>query len=329
MSAAEPARPIAVLAGGVGAARFLAGLVRAVPPEQVVAVVNTGDDRTFYGLHVSPDLDIVTYTLAGRVDPEKGYGLAGDTFAVLEALAALGHATWFRLGDRDLATALHRTNRLREGAGLAAVADEVRRAYRVEVRILPMSEEPCPTYVELRGGRRLHFEEYLARDGAPDEVEHVDLAAARAARPAPGVLAALRGARRILVAPSNPVVSIGPIVAVPGVREAIAASGAPVVAVSPIVGGRPVKGPADKLLRGVGAEVSARGVAALYRDWVHGFVLDACDAAQAADVEALGLRTRVVDTIMRDAQAAARLAREALALADAIAATAGAPARGA
>ncbi|HEY8494155.1 MAG TPA: 2-phospho-L-lactate transferase [Myxococcota bacterium] len=329
MSAGGPARPIAVLAGGVGAARFLAGLVRAVPPEQVVAVVNTGDDRTFYGLHVSPDLDIVTYTLAGRVDPEKGYGLAGDTFAVLEALAALGHATWFRLGDRDLATALHRTNRLREGAGLAAVADEVRRAYRVEVRILPMSEEPCPTYVELRGGRRLHFEEYLARDGAPDEVEHVDLAAARAARPAPGVLAALRGARRILVAPSNPVVSIGPIVAVPGVREAIAASGAPVVAVSPIVGGRPVKGPADKLLRGVGAEVSARGVAALYRDWVHGFVLDACDAAQAADVEALGLRTRVVDTIMRDAQAAARLAREALALADAIAATAGAPARGA
>src|SRR5690606_17713801 len=182
-------------------------------------------------------------------------------------------------------TALHRTNRLREGAGLAAVADEVRRAYRVAVRILPMSEDPCPTHVELRGGRRLHFEEYLARDGAPDEVEHVDLAAARAARPAPGVLEALRGARRILVAPSNPVVSIGPIVAVAGVREAIAASGAPVVAVSPIVGGRPVKGPADKLLRGIGAEVSARGVAALYRDWVHGFVLDACDAAQAPDVE--------------------------------------------
>lgn len=329
MSAGGPARPIAVLAGGVGAARFLAGLVRAVPPEQVVAVVNTGDDRAFYGLHVSPDLDIVTYTLAGRVDPEKGYGLAGDTFAVLEALAALGHATWFRLGDRDLATALHRTNRLREGAGLAAVADEVRRAYRVAVRILPMSEDPCPTYVELCGGRRLHFEEYLARDGAPDEVEHVDLAAARAARPAPGVLEALRGARRILVAPSNPVVSIGPIVAVAGVREAIAASGAPVVAVSPIVGGRPVKGPADKLLRGIGAEVSARGVAALYRDWVHGFVLDACDAAQAPDVEALGLRTRVTDTIMRDAQAAARLAREALALADAIAEAAGAPGRGA
>lgn len=319
MSAAEPARPIAVLAGGVGAARFLAGLVRVVPPASVTAVVNTGDDRAFYGVHVSPDLDIVTYTLAGRVDPEKGYGLAGDTFSVIEALGALGHPTWFRLGDRDLATALHRTERLREGAGLAAVADEVRRAYRVAVRILPMSEDPCPTFVGLRGGRRVHFEEYLARDGAPDEVELVDLAAARAARPAPGVVEALRGARRILVCPSNPVVSIGPIVAVPGVREAIAASGAPVVAVSPIVGGAPVKGPADRLLRGIGAEVSARGVAALYREWVQGFVLDARDAAQAPDIAALGLRARAVDTIMRDAGAAARLAGVALALADEIA----------
>jgi LPPG:FO 2-phospho-L-lactate transferase len=324
VSPAEPARPIAVLAGGVGAARFLAGLVRAVPPETVTAVVNTGDDREFYGVPVSPDLDIVTYTLAGRVDPDKGYGLAGDSFAVLEALGALGHETWFRLGDRDLATALHRSVRLRAGAGLAAVADEVRRAYRVAVRLLPMSEDACPTYVELRGGRRVHFEEYLARDGAPDEVERVDLSAARAARPAPGVVEALRGARRILVCPSNPVVSIGPIVAVPGVREALAASGAPVVAVSPIVGGAPVKGPADKLLRGIGAEVSARGVAALYRGWAHGFVLDARDAEQIPDVERLGLRARAVDTIMRDPDAAARLARAALALADEIAA-AGAP----
>lgn len=324
MTPARPATPIAVLAGGVGAARFLAGLVRAVPPESITAIVNTGDDREFYGVHVSPDLDIVTYTLAGRIDREKGYGLAGDTFSVIEALAALGHETWFRLGDRDLATALHRTARLREGAGLAAVADEVRRAYRVPVAILPMSEDPCPTFVELRGGRRVHFEEYLARDGAPDEVEQVDLAAARAARPAPGVVAALRGAARILVCPSNPVVSIGPIVAVPGVREAIAASGAPVVAVSPIVGGAPVKGPADKLLRGIGAEVSARGVAALYREWVHGFVVDARDAAQVPDVEALGLRACAVDTIMRDADAAAGVARAALALGDELAAAAGA-----
>ncbi len=308
--------PIVALAGGVGAARFLAGLVGVVPPDDVVAVVNTGDDHEFYGVHVSPDVDIVTYTLAGRVDPERGYGLAGDSFAVLEALAALGHETWFRLGDRDLATALHRSLRLRSGAGLAQVADEVRRAYGVATRILPMSEAPCPTLVELEGGRRQHFEEYLARDGAPDEVRGVDLSAARGAPAAPGVLQALRSARVILVCPSNPVVSIGPILALEGVRAAIAASGAPVVAVSPIVGGAPVKGPADRLLRGIGVEVSARGVAGLYRELARGYVLDERDAPQARDVEALGLRALVTDTIMRDRAAAARLARITLELAE-------------
>jgi LPPG:FO 2-phospho-L-lactate transferase len=308
-------RPIAVLAGGVGAARFLSGLVRVVPPERVVAIVNTGDDRVFYGVHVSPDIDIVTYTLAGRVDKEKGYGLSGDSFAVLEALAALGHQTWFRLGDRDLATGLHRTLRAAEGAGLAATTDEIRRAFHVPVRILPMSEDPCPTYVELSGDRRVHFEEYLARDGAPDEVQAVDLGAARAARPAPGVVEALRNASCILVAPSNPIVSIGPILAVPGIRAAIAASEAPVVAISPIVGGAPVKGPADKLLRGTGHEVSARGVARLYRSWAHAFLLDTRDASQCPDVVALGMRVRAIDTIMRDAEAAARIARAALDLA--------------
>ncbi len=308
--------PVVALAGGVGAARFLRGLVRAVPAEDTTAVVNTGDDRVFYGLCVSPDLDIVTYTLAGRVDAERGWGIAGDAFAAVDALRAFGHETWFRLGDRDLATCLHRTIRLREGAGLARVTDEIRRALGVATRLLPMSEDPCPTVVELSGGRRLHFEEYLVRDGAPSDVEAVDLAAARRARPAPGVLEALRGARTIVVCPSNPVVSIAPILAVPGVREAIAASGAPVVAISPIVGGAPVKGPADHLLRGTGAEVSARGVARLYRDLARGFVLDVRDADSLADVEALGLRALAVDTIMRDAAASEALARATLGLAD-------------
>jgi LPPG:FO 2-phospho-L-lactate transferase len=310
---ASPSAPrIVALAGGVGAARFLAGLVRVVDPAQLTVIGNTGDDLDIYGVHVSPDLDIVTYTLAGRVDREKGYGLAGDSFATVEALGALGHATWFRLGDRDLATCLHRTLRLREGAGLAAVTDEVRRAYRVAVRILPMSEAPCPTHVTLRGGRRVHFEEYLARDGAPDEVEGVDLSAAHAADAAPGVLDAIRGADVLLVCPSNPVVSIGPILAVRGVREAIAASRAPVVATSPIIGGAPVKGPADRLLRGIGVEVSARGVAGFYRDWVNGFVIDQRDAAQQRDIEALGLAVRITDTVMRNNEAAANLASEAL-----------------
>lgn len=303
------------LAGGVGAARLLRGLVEVVPPEDLVAIVNTGDDRAFYGLHVSPDLDIVTYTLADRVDREKGYGLAGDSFAVIDALARFGHETWFRLGDRDLATCLHRTLRLREGAGLAAVTDEVRRAFGVRARLIPMSEAPCPTFVELRDGRRLHFEEYLARDGAPDDVQAVDLSAAERAAPAPGVLEAIGAAEGILVCPSNPVVSIGPILAVRGVREALRRSGAPVVAISPIVGGAPVKGPAAQLLRGTGAEVSARGVAALYRDFADGFVLDERDAAQARDVAALGLEPRVVDTLMTDVPRAAQLAEAALRLA--------------
>jgi LPPG:FO 2-phospho-L-lactate transferase len=310
--------PVVALAGGVGAARFLRGVVQVVPASDVVAIVNTGDDHPFYGVHVSPDLDIVTYTLAGRIHPERGYGLADDSFAVVDALGALGHETWFRLGDRDLATCLHRTLRLRAGDGLAAITDGIRRSFGVAPRILPMSEDACPTYVELEGGRRVHFEEYLARDGAPDEVRGVDLSAARAARPAPGVLEAIAGARAILICPSNPVVSIGPILAVTGVREALAATRAPVVGVSPIVAGAPVKGPADRLLRGIGVEVSARGVAGLYRDLADGFVLDQRDAGQAADVQALGLRTAIVDTIMRDAAAAARVADTALALASAL-----------
>jgi LPPG:FO 2-phospho-L-lactate transferase len=303
------------LAGGVGAARFLRGLVAVVPPEDVVAVVNTGDDREFYGVHVSPDLDIVTYTLAGQVDLQKGYGLAGDSFALVDALARFGHPTWFRLGDRDFATCLHRTLRLRDGAGLAAVTDEIRRALGVASRLLPMSEDPCPTYVGLRDGRRLHFEEYLARDGAPDEVSDVDLGAAARARPGPGVLDAIAGAEGVILCPSNPVVSIGPILALPGVRDALRRSAAPVVAVSPIVGGAPVKGPADRLLRGIGAEVSARGVAALYRDVARGFVLDERDLEDEDDVAALGLVPSVVDTLMTDATRAARLAEATLELA--------------
>jgi LPPG:FO 2-phospho-L-lactate transferase len=306
---------VVALAGGVGAARFLRGLVQRVPPGDVTAIVNSGDDRSFYGVHVSPDLDIVTYTLAGRVDREKGYGLKGDSFAVVDTLAGYGHETWFRLGDRDLATCLHRTIRLGEGVGLAAVTDEIRRGLAVASRILPMSEDPCPTYVELAGGRRVHFEEYLVRDGAPDEVTAVDLSAAAAATPGPGVLPALEEASAILICPSNPVVSVGPILAVPGIRAAVAASRAPVVAVSPIVAGAPVKGPADRLLRGVGVEVSARGVAELYRDLCDGYVLDERDAEQAADVEALGMRTAVLDTLMRNDELAAQVAEAALALA--------------
>ncbi len=315
MSAQTLSTPIVSLCGGVGAARFLRGLVGVVEPGEVTAIVNTGDDRIFYGVHVSPDLDIVTYTLAGRVDARKGYGLEGDSYEMVDALGALGHESWFRLGDRDFANSQHRTLRLREGAGLGRVTDELRQRYGVSTRILPMSEDPCATIVELEGGRRVHFEEYLARDGAPDEVTGVDLGEARRARPGPGVLDALRDAQAILICPSNPIVSIGPILAMPEVRDALKRSRAPVVAISPIVGGAPVKGPADRLMRGVGVEVSARGVAEFYRGLIDALILDERDADLAAEIEAMGIRTQVRDTIMGDVAVAQQLAKAALSLA--------------
>ncbi len=307
--------PVVALAGGVGAAKLLRGLVQVVPPAEVIAVVNTGDDCEFYGVHVSPDLDIVTYTLAGVVNSQLGFGLEGDSFALVERLTVLGHATWFRLGDRDFANCLHRTLRLRDGAGLSQVTDELRRSHGLATRILPMSEDPSPTLVALDDGSVVHFEEYLVRDGAPDAVQSVDLSAAERAVPAPGVLDAIAQARVILLCPSNPVVSIGPILALSGLRDALKASAAPVVAVSPIVGGAAVKGPAAQLLRGTGCEVSARGVAGLYRDFLDGMVIDDRDSAQASDLVALGIRPAVTDTLMVDAAASARVAQTALELA--------------
>ena len=307
----DPGR-IVVLAGGVGAARFLRGVIRAVPQESISVIVNTGDDRRFYGVHVSPDIDIVTYTLAERIDPERGFGLAGDSHRIVDRLAALGHETWFRLGDTDFANCLHRTLRLDAGVGLDVVTDELRRDHGLTLRILPMSNDPCPTFVELCGGQRMHFEEYLVRDGAPTDVETVDLSAASAARPAPGVLEAIADADTILVCPSNPVVSIGPILAVPGIREAIEASPAPVVGVSPIVGGAPIKGPAHTLLRALDVPVSALGVARFYADWMQGFVFDQKDAALSEEIAALGLEIAAVDTMMVDATVSRALAEATL-----------------
>lgn len=307
--------PVVALAGGVGAARFLRGLVRCLPAAELTVIVNTGDDHEFYGVHVSPDLDIINYTLSGAVDKTRGYGLAGDSFDVIETLGRHGHETWFRLGDRDFALCLHRTLRLQGGAGLAQVSDEIRRVLGVKTVLLPMSEMPCPTYVCLSGGRRVHFEEYLVKDGARGEVSGVDLSAAEAALPAPGVLEALAKADAVLVCPSNPVVSVAPILAVRGVKDALRAGRAPVVGVSPIIAGAPVKGPADRLLRGIGAEVSALGVAKHYRGWMQGFIIDQRDAALQAQVEALGMRCRAMDTLMKNDEVAEALARAALHLA--------------
>lgn len=307
--------PVVALAGGVGASRLLRGLVHATDPANLTAIVNTGDDREFYGAYVCPDLDIVTYTLANVVDFAKGFGLEGDTYSLMDDLGSYGHETWFRLGDRDFAYCLHRTLRLREGASLASLCDNHRRAYDLRCRILPMTEDKAPTIVELDDGRSLHFEEYLVREKSPANVRAVNLEDAHRATPAEGVIEAIDGAEIIIVCPSNPVVSIGPILAVQGVREAIDRSSAPVVAISPIIGGAPVKGPADHLLRAVGCEVSARGVADLYRDWVQGYVFDEIDRAQLSDIEAMGLRAVATPSLMRNLDASTRLSATALELA--------------
>ena len=308
---------LVALAGGVGAARFLSGLVRAVPPEDVVAIVNTADDEEFYGLHVSPDLDSVTYTLAGASNTAQGWGLEGETFATLAALRRYGVDTWFQLGDKDLATHLYRTQRLNAGATLSEVTAEIARAWGLALRLLPMSDDPVRTRIRVQraGGavEELKMQEWFVRERAEPQVLSVRFDGADVAEPAPGVLAALERADAVLICPSNPVISIGPILAVPGIRDALAARREQVVAVSPIVGGAPVKGPADRLMAPLGMEVSCVGVAREYADLCGTLVIDVVDADRAADVRAAGVRVVVTDTMMRTNDVAAALARHALA----------------
>jgi LPPG:FO 2-phospho-L-lactate transferase len=307
---------LVALAGGVGAARFLRGLVRVVPPEDVTVVVNTADDDTFHGLAVSPDLDTVTYTLAGAEHPEQGWGLAGETFTVMDALGRYGRDTWFRLGDRDLATHLYRTTRLAAGAPLSRVTREIADAWGVVPRLLPMTDDRVATRVTVArpDGRRetLAMQEWFVRERAEAPVVTVEFAGADAARPGPGVLRALDAAETVLVCPSNPVISIGPILAVPGVRDALRRRRDRVVGVSPIIAGAPVKGPADRLMGPLGIEVSCVGVAHAYADFCGTLVIDSGDAARAAEVEAAGVHAVVADTLMTDARVAAALARDTL-----------------
>ncbi|HEX2040391.1 MAG TPA: 2-phospho-L-lactate transferase [Acidimicrobiales bacterium] len=300
------------LAGGVGAARLLRGLVAVVPPSEITAVVNTGDDVVLHGLHVSPDLDTVTYTLAGAVNPETGWGLAGESWAAMEALERYGGLTWFRLGDRDLATHLYRTQRLREGASLSTVAAEIARAWGLEVRLLPMSDDRVETRVGIAGEGEVGFQEYFVGRRHSVPVSAVRFAGAEAASPAPGVLDALAAADRVVVCPSNPVVSIGPLLAVPGLRDAVATRRADVVAVSPIVAGAALKGPADRMLAELGHEPSVVGVARLYAELASTLVIDEADEGLADAVESTGMRCVVAPAVMRTADDAAALARTVL-----------------
>ncbi len=299
---------VTALAGGVGAARFLRGVVRVIDPAALTVVVNTGDDDEFFGLSVSPDLDTVTYTLAGVVDSSKGWGLPEETFRCLTSLGRYYPETWFGLGDADLATHLFRTQQLRQGKSLSEVTTAIAQAWGVQSTVLPMSNDPVRTIVHTEAGA-LPFQQYFVKGRSEGQVKKVELHGIDTARAAPGVCEAIQSAQLVILPPSNPIVSIGPILALPGVREAMRTTTAPIVAISPLVAGKPIKGPADRLLGGLGIEVSAVGVATLYRDFLDTFVIDTQDAAQRERVEQLGLSVIVTDTIMSDVEKSTMLAR--------------------
>ncbi|MBV8462387.1 MAG: 2-phospho-L-lactate transferase [Acidimicrobiales bacterium] len=295
---------------------MLSGLVRVVPPEDITAVVNVGDDMVLHGLHISPDLDTVMYTLAGMDNPDTGWGVAGETWTVMDELARLGGEDWFRLGDRDLATHLFRTGRLQAGDTLSTVTGELCARRGITVRMLPVTDDPLRTRLTLAeasplgpSGTEVAFQDYFVRLRHDVAVRDVRFEGAASTRPAPGVTASLEQADTIVVCPSNPVVSIGPLLSVPGVRDVLASRRTRVVAVSPIVAGAALKGPADRLMTELGTEASVVGVARLYAPWVGTLVVDVADASLAAAVEAEGIRCTVAPTVMSSPDRAADLAR--------------------
>lgn len=305
---------VTLLAGGVGGARLAHGLDLALGPDDLTVVVNVGDDTVLHGLSISPDLDTVVYTLAGLNDEQRGWGLRGETYATLEQLGRLGEDTWFTLGDKDLATHIARTARLRAGEPLSRVTGQLAASLGVRPRILPVTDDRLVTLVDTPSGT-LGFQEYFVGRRHADAVLGLHFEGVEDSRPAPGVLDALTGADLVVVAPSNPFLSIDPILAVPGVRDALAATGARRVAVSPIVGGQAIKGPAAQILESLGHEVSALGVARLYAGTVDMLCLDTVDAHLAPAVEDLGLEVLVTGTVMGGAEGRERLARDLLALA--------------
>jgi LPPG:FO 2-phospho-L-lactate transferase len=304
-------RKLTAFAGGIGAAKFLLGLVAVMPAEEITIIANTGDDIELYGLRISPDIDTVTYTLAGVINEATGWGIAGDTFQWLEWMARYGEPRWFNLGDRDLATHIFRTNQLQAGRTLTEVTDHIRGALGVASKILPMTDAYTPTRVVTDEGE-MHFQQYFVGRRAEPRVKSLHFDNIEAAEAAPGVLDAIREADTIIICPSNPFISIGPILAVPGIRDELRTTRANVVAITPIIAGRALKGPAADMLRDLGYEVSARAVAAMYQDFCDVFVLDTKDAALRPQIEALGLRVVVTDTVMQTLADKQRLARDVM-----------------
>lgn len=297
---AIPDGPVAVICGGVGAAKLLTGLQRTIPPERITAIANIGDDLELHGLHVSPDLDTITYTTAGAVSRERGWGLEGESWQAMAMVGRYGGVDWFSLGDRDLGTHLYRTHRLSQGATLTEVTAEIVAAWELGFTLLPVTDDRLRTMVTTVDEGEITFQEYFVRRQHDVAVSAVRFDGAEASRPASGVLGAIAEAEVIVIAPSNPMVSIDPVLAVPGVRDALAARRADVVAVSPIVGGQALKGPAGRLLTELGSESSAVGVAEWYRDLTGTLVIDRVDAHHAGAIEGLGITPVVADTIMTD-----------------------------
>jgi LPPG:FO 2-phospho-L-lactate transferase len=302
---------ITALAGGVGAARFLQGLTTLVKGDELTVIVNTGDDIELFGLDISPDIDIVTYTLAGIVDEEKGWGLKEDTFNCLDTLQTYGFETWFKLGDKDLATHIRRTHLLKSGFRLSSVTNDICQALGLRLRILPMTEDKFETVIVTDKGR-MHFQEYLVKRAAQDKVLGVEFSGAATARVTKGVIESILESDAVIICPSNPIVSIGTILSLKGVKNALMKTEAKIVAISPIVGGAPIKGPADKLMRGLGVEVSAFGVASFYKDFLDTFVIDFVDKAQEERIQHLGLNVVVTNIVMKTLQDRVQLARVVL-----------------
>lgn len=289
---------IVVLTGGTGGAKFVQGLKQVAPARELACIVNTGDDLRWWGLNVSPDVDSITYALAGMLSRARGWGVESDTFQCLEAMRRLGAPAWFQLGDRDLALHISRTEKLAAGATLSEATAEIARALEIEARILPMTDDHVETRVKTPAGE-LSFQEYFVRERYQVAVEGVRFEGAEQARPAPGVVEAIAQAECVVIAPSNPVTSIGPILAVPGIREALRGTAARVAAVSPIVGGAAVSGPAGELMRRQGLVVSAAGVAQVYADFLDVLIVDERDAAEKSRVEKLGVELRTARTVMK------------------------------
>jgi len=296
-----------VLAGGTGAAKFLRGLVRVVPEDQIHVIVNVGDDTDVWGLHVSPDIDSITYALSGRLDTIRGWGLANETFQCLETIEAFGMPGWFRLGDQDLATHLTRTYLLRSGLSLSETVQRMSKAMSIKARILPVTDDPVRTKIETPHGV-LGFQEFFVREQWKPEVRSVSYAGAAEAHAPAAVLDSIRDAQLVIVAPSNPITSIGPILALHEVREALRCTRAEVVAISPLIGNAAVSGPAAKLMEACGYEVSPSGVARCYHDFLNNIVIDVCDAALASSIRYETIGVRVTDILMPDDKAARQLA---------------------